>query len=93
MLSSRAPSASAGASSGSALSDALTMFNLGHFLNSWASNTILVGAAQQLEVDTFFQTQPTDNAVFAAGREALWCSLVNQAGGALRQAVPALRIW
>ena len=93
MLSSRAPSASAGASSGSALSDALTMFNLGHFLNSWLSNTILVGAAQAMNVDEYFAQQPTDNAITAAAREGAWCSLVGQAGGMLRQAVPMLRIW
>ena len=93
MLSSRAPNAAASSSSGSALSDALTSFNIGHLGNAILSNTLLVGGLQAAGIDDYFASQPGDNTVMAAIREGTWVSLVGQGGGMIRQAVPMLRIW
>ena len=93
MLSSRAPNAAASSSSGSALADAVSSWNIGHLGNTIVSNSILVGAAQQLGIDEYFASQPGDGPVMSALKEGTWTAVVGQAGGMLRSAVPMLRLW
>jgi len=93
-LSSRVPNAaSARTPSGSAFSDALTSMSIPHLFNSAISNSIICGIAQATGLDNYLSPPPGSGALQQAIYDGVYCSLVNQSGTMLRQAVPMLRVW
>ena len=87
------PNVSAGTQpNDSNLSDALTAFNLNHYINAVISNTIVAAGFQMAGVDVMFSANFGDNLLMTSAREGVYSSLVAQAGTMLRIAVPSLKI-